>query len=123
MGVRIERLGSKSGVVPGPRKVGLPGTRRPAPSGNAARKLERRRAIMPYNLNIPGWMPESELKILEEVAQTIPKGGRMVEVGPFCGRSSWCLAKSADPSVKVTCLDIWDTSIHPYHPPTEIGER
>jgi hypothetical protein len=77
---------------------------------------------MAYNLNIPGWMPESELKILEQVAQTIPRGGRMVEVGPYCGRSSWCWAKSADPTVRVTCLDVWDPSVHPYHPPTEIGE-
>jgi hypothetical protein len=78
---------------------------------------------MPYNLKIPGWMPESELRILEQVAQTIPRGGRMVEVGPLCGRSSWCWAKSADPTVKVTCLDIWDTSVHPYHPPAEIGDE
>lgn len=77
---------------------------------------------MPYNLSIPGWMPESELKILEQVAQTIPEGGKMVEVGPFCGRSSWCWAKSVAPSVRVACLDIWDPSAHPYHPPAEIGE-
>ena len=76
---------------------------------------------MPYNLNIPGWMPESELKILEQIAFTIPRNGRMVEVGPFCGRSSWCWAKSVDPTVKVTCLDIWNPKEHPYHPPAIIG--
>ena len=76
---------------------------------------------MPYNLRIPGWMPESELKIIEQVAATIPKHGKMVEVGPFCGRSSWCWAKSVDPTVRVTCLDIWNPSDHPYHPPAEIG--
>jgi hypothetical protein len=77
---------------------------------------------MPYNLNIPGWMPESELKTLEQLAYTIPKHGRMVEVGPFLGRSSWCWAKSVDPTVKVTCLDIWNPAEHPYHPPAAIGE-
>ena len=76
---------------------------------------------MPYNLNIPGWMPESELKTLEQIAFTIPKHGRMVEVGPFCGRSSWCWSKSADPTVRITCLDIWDPAQHPYTPPAEIG--
>ena len=72
---------------------------------------------MPYDLRIPGWMPESELKILELAARTIPPGGRMVEVGSFCGRSSWCWAKSVDPSVQVTCLDIWNPTQHPYRPP------
>jgi hypothetical protein len=77
---------------------------------------------MPYNLTIPGWMPESELKTLEQLAFTLPRNGRMVEVGPFCGRSSWCWSKSADPTVKVTCIDIWNPAEHPYHPPVVIGD-
>lgn len=78
---------------------------------------------MPYNLDIPGWMPEPELKILERLARTIPPGGAMLEVGPFCGRSSWCWSKSVDPSVSVTCVDIWDPVEHPFSPPakTEAG--
>jgi len=75
---------------------------------------------MPYNLRIPGWMPESELKTIERLAFTIPKHGKMVEIGPFCGRSSWCWSKSADPTVKVTCIDIWNPQEHPYQPPTQI---
>jgi SAM-dependent methyltransferase len=77
---------------------------------------------MPYNLDIPGWMPEPELKILERLARRIPAGGAMLEVGPFCGRSSWCWAKSVDPSVSVTCIDIWDPIEHPYSPPTKLGK-
>src|SRR3954468_1851447 len=77
---------------------------------------------MPYNLKIPGWMPETKLKALEEIAHTSPRKGVMVEVGPFCGRSSWCWAKSADPSVTVYCLDIWNPAEHPYHPPAEVGK-
>jgi len=73
---------------------------------------------MPYNLDIPGWMPEPELKILERLARLIPPGGAMLEVGPFCGRSSWCWSKSAHPDVTITCVDIWDPSEHPYTPPT-----
>jgi SAM-dependent methyltransferase len=75
---------------------------------------------MPYNLSIPGWMPEAELKTLEDLARTIPKNGKMVEVGPFLGRSSWCWAKTVDPSVKVFCLDIWNPDEHPYYPPAVI---
>jgi SAM-dependent methyltransferase len=78
---------------------------------------------MPYNLNIPGWMPVRELELIEQLAVTIPQKGRMVEVGSFVGRSSWCWAKSVDPSVIVYCLDIWNPSEHPYHPPTVIGGR
>jgi hypothetical protein len=76
---------------------------------------------LPYNLSIPGWMPESELKTLEQLAQAIPAGGRMVEVGPFVGRSSWCWSKSVHPTVRVTCLDIWNPAEHPYYPPSTIG--
>ena len=76
---------------------------------------------MPYNLNIPGWMPEAELKIIEALAQTIPRNGVMVEIGPFCGRSSWCWSRSADPGATIHCLDIWNPSEHPYTPPAAIG--
>jgi precorrin-6B methylase 2 len=78
---------------------------------------------MPYNLMIPGWLPESELKVIEQIALTVPKNGHVVEIGPFCGRSSWCWAKTVDPSVTVTCIDIWDTVAHPYYPPARIGLR
>ena len=60
---------------------------------------------MPYNLNIPGHMFESELKIIESWARTIPKNGVVVEVGSFFGRSTVCWAMSADPSVKIYCGD------------------
>jgi predicted O-methyltransferase YrrM len=74
---------------------------------------------MPYNLDIPGWMPEAELKILERLARTIPAGGAMVEVGPFCGRSTWCWSRTVDPTVSITCIDIWDPVEHPYSPPAK----
>jgi predicted O-methyltransferase YrrM len=76
---------------------------------------------MPYNLAIPGWMPEPELRILERLARTIPEGGAMLEVGPFCGRSSWCWSKSVAAGVTITCVDIWDPAEHPYSPPSKEG--
>ena len=64
---------------------------------------------------------KKELKLIEQLAVTIPKNGKMLEVGSFVGRSSWCWARSVDPSVIVYCLDIWNPSEHPYHPPAIIG--
>lgn len=72
---------------------------------------------MPYDLSIPGWMPERELKVIEDLATRVRQNGTIVEVGSFCGRSSWCWAKTVHPSVTVHCLDIWDIAQHPYHPP------
>jgi len=62
---------------------------------------------MPYNLSIPGHMFESELKIIESWARSIPKNGVVVEVGSFFGRSAVCWAMSADPSVKIYCGDVF----------------
>ena len=78
---------------------------------------------MPYNLAIPGWMPEAELQILERLARTIPAGGAMLEVGPFAGRSSWCWSKSVAAGVSVTCVDIWNPREHPFSPPASKGEE
>lgn len=78
---------------------------------------------MPYNLAIPGWMPEEELQVLERLAFTIPPGGRMLEVGPFAGRSSWCWSKSVAQGVKIACVDIWDPQEHPYSPPASEGDE
>jgi hypothetical protein len=47
----------------------------------------------------------------------------MVEVGSFCGRSSWCWAKTVDPTVKITCLDVWNPREHPFVPPAEFGRK
>jgi SAM-dependent methyltransferase len=77
---------------------------------------------MAFNLQIPGWMPEHELRVIEDLARRVKPHGNVVEVGSFCGRSSWCWAKSVHPTVKVHCLDIWDPSAHPYHPPVA-GEK
>lgn len=63
---------------------------------------------MPYNTDIFGWMPESELKVIEQLAQLVPEGGHIVEVGSMAGRSSVCFAMSCKPGVKVTCIDLFD---------------
>ena len=62
---------------------------------------------MSYDKNIIGWMIESELTVLEKLAQTVPEHGTIVEVGSMFGRSAVCLAMSA-PTSTVYCIDIFD---------------
>lgn len=74
-----------------------------------------------YNLKIPGWMPESELKVIEKLARTVPENGKAVEIGSFVGRTSWCIAKTIPQSATLTCIDIWNPSEHPYTPPSSLS--
>lgn len=67
---------------------------------------------MTYNLQIPGWMSELQLQVIERLAQKAKPGGTIVEVGSLYGRSAWCWAKSCDPTVSVYAIDIWE-----YHLP------
>jgi predicted O-methyltransferase YrrM len=61
-----------------------------------------------YDLAIPGWMNEHDLKSIERLAARIPEHGQMVEVGSFCGRSAWAWAKSVPATVSVHCIDRWN---------------
>ena len=72
-----------------------------------------------YNASIPGWMPKSQLKILETIVSKVPTNGTIIEVGSFVGRSSWCIAKTA-PTAKVYCLDIWNAELYPHAPPVSL---
>lgn len=71
---------------------------------------------MPYNVRIPGWMPEIDLEYLELLASRVPAHGIIVEIGSFKGRSSWALAKSCHPSVKVFCIDLWEDEYQKKYP-------
>jgi predicted O-methyltransferase YrrM len=51
-------------------------------------------------------MSESNLKIIERLAWRAPRGGSIVEVGSFCGRSAAAWAASA-PETKIYCIDTW----------------
>lgn len=63
---------------------------------------------MPYNLNIDGWMDETELQQIEKITKMVPKNGVIVEVGSFCGRSSVCIGMTADPSITIYCYDYFN---------------
>ena len=41
-----------------------------------------------YNLDIPGFMSETELIVIEELASQVPENGIIVELGCYKGRSS-----------------------------------
>lgn len=58
-----------------------------------------------YNLDIEGFMTESELIQIEKWAHEVPANGIIVELGSFKGRSAYTWAKSCDPSVTVYCID------------------
>lgn len=66
---------------------------------------------MSYDLNIRGWMGAQELHDLEKLSSNVPENGIIVEVGSLMGRSTYCLAKSCHPSVKVYSIDIWNGEI------------
>lgn len=53
-------------------------------------------------------MLEGDLRCIETLAQHVPEYGRMIEVGSFCGRSSWAWAKSIPASATVHCIDPWE---------------
>lgn len=67
-----------------------------------------------YNLDIDGYMEENELKVIEELAKTVPAGGVIVEMGSFKGRSSYTWAKSCKPDVTVYCVDIFHVHNQPH---------
>ena len=69
---------------------------------------------MSYDKNIIGWMIESELIVLEKLAQTVPEHGTIVEVGSMFGRSAVCLAMSASTST-VYCIDIFNDALLVYN--------
>ena len=60
---------------------------------------------MPYNLDVKGYMYESELKVIEVLAKSAQENGVIVEVGSYCGRSTMAWVMSCDPSVTIYCFD------------------
>jgi predicted O-methyltransferase YrrM len=63
---------------------------------------------MPWRNEIPGWMNNVDLQCIESLAAQVPKNGIIVEIGSMFGRSSACWALSADPSVTVHCIDLFN---------------
>lgn len=62
---------------------------------------------MAYNDKIPGWFEIEDFESLEFLVKLVPENGNIIELGSFLGRSSWCMAKTCHPTVKVHCFDYW----------------
>jgi predicted O-methyltransferase YrrM len=60
---------------------------------------------MKYNLDIPGWMTENDLRILNQLASCVPENGNILEVGSFLGRSTHALFAGKPPSVRLEVVD------------------
>jgi MMP 1-O-methyltransferase len=56
-------------------------------------------------LTIQGWMGETELLWLAQAAAKVPKGGSIVEIGSYKGRSTCALAENTE--ARVYSVDIW----------------
>ena len=55
--------------------------------------------------DVGGWMTRSQGRVLFEAAQACPRGGRIVEIGSFQGRSTIVLASAAPDTVQVFAID------------------
>jgi predicted O-methyltransferase YrrM len=58
-----------------------------------------------YNVNIPGWMHEKELKILSTLAGYVPDNGSILEIGCFLGSSTTALYRGKHSSVTMDVVD------------------
>jgi predicted O-methyltransferase YrrM len=76
----------------------------PLPAPDAATE-----AIMATMRSIPGWLSDNEARAILSAAQSVPKGGHIVEIGSHCGKATSLLghaARAAD--AYVTAIDRFD---------------
>jgi len=60
---------------------------------------------MRNNLDIPGWMSETDLRVLTQLAGLVPENGNILEVGSFLGRSTYALYHGKPASVQLEIVD------------------
>jgi hypothetical protein len=54
---------------------------------------------------VEGWLTEPQAARLDRCARAVPRGGRIVEIGSFRGRSTIVLARAAASDVEVVAVD------------------
>ena len=59
------------------------------------------------DISIPGKMSIEEMQFLAALAQQVPAGGNIVEVGPFYGRSTHVMARS-NPQANIHSIDTFE---------------
>jgi hypothetical protein len=63
---------------------------------------------MKLNLDIPGWMRPDELKIIATIANMIPNNGHFIEIGAWCGRSTWNILNNLSIDSTLHVVDNWE---------------
>jgi predicted O-methyltransferase YrrM len=63
-----------------------------------------------YNLDIPGWMSETDLEILKTLASYVPSQASILEIGCFVGRSTYALYSGKKPEVKLSVVDTFEVN-------------
>jgi len=71
-------------------------------------------ATFPFiNPEIPGWPTDYDLSLLGWLASKVPGDGHIVEIGSWCGRSSFSIVANCRPTTRVTLVDSFKYQ-HPY---------
>jgi hypothetical protein len=55
--------------------------------------------------DIPGWPTDYDLSLLGWLTSKVPANGHIVEIGSWCGRSSFSIVANRNNNVKVTLID------------------
>lgn len=59
-------------------------------------------------MKIPGFMPDTRLRIIEYLAKQVPPKGTVVDIGSYCGQTAWTWAKNIPQDARVVCIDPWN---------------
>ena len=55
--------------------------------------------------DVEGWLTEAQAHRLDRCARAVPRGGRVVEIGSFRGRSTIVLARAAPSDAEIVAID------------------
>ncbi len=72
-------------------------------------------APLSYLTGVPGWESEAEQTLLYELAQTVPAGGIILEIGGEFGMSASLFCKGADPTTRIITIDLFPDELLAHH--------
>lgn len=68
----------------------------------------------------PGYLHPLEGRFLYWLAGRVPRGGTVVEIGSFTGKSSCFLASGLAAGARLACIDTWRNDAMPYDAPVDV---